>query len=77
MAVRRAAARLEAETVDWDRSKPLASDALAALLRKASVNELPFMRLTVPGVQNEMIDLAYDLLGEQRPGGRAVQCPES
>lgn len=80
MAVRRAAARLEIETADWDRKsgKPLVSDALAALLRKASVNELPFMRLRVPGIQAELIDLAYDVLGEERPGGRAVEpeaCP--
>lgn len=76
MAVRRAATRLETETAGWDRgpdTRPLATDALVLLLRKASANELAFLRLTTPGVQAEVIDLAYALLGETRAGGRAVQ----
>lgn len=79
MAVRRAAARLESETVDWDRSpgtRPLVTDALVVLLKKASVNELPFMRLSVPGIQEEVIKLAYTLLGEERPGGQTAE-PEA
>ena len=49
------------------------SAAQAALLFKASCNEAAFIRLTKAGIQAEVIDLAYAVLGEERPGGPATQ----
>lgn len=46
---------------------------LAALLARASASDLSFIRLAKAGVQDEMIDLAWAILGEERPGGPAVE----
>lgn len=46
--------------------------ATAATLRKASASETAFIRLAKAGVQSEMIDLAWAVIGESRPGGPAV-----
>ena len=46
--------------------------ATAALLRRASSSECAFIRLAKAGVQGELIDLAYAVTGEERPGGPAV-----
>lgn len=45
---------------------------LRLLLRRSGAQEVVFIRLHKAGVQAEMIDLAYAVLGEQRPGGSAV-----
>ena len=46
---------------------------LAALLAKASVNEMSFIALSKRAFYPEVIDLAYAVLGEERPGGPAVE----
>lgn len=46
--------------------------ATAALLRAASAGETAFIRLAKAGIQNEVVDLAWALIGEPRPGGPAV-----
>lgn len=70
MAVRRAAQFLG--TIAQDES----SDAVTCwqrVLAKASASEVAFIRLTKAGIQEEVIDLAYAVLGEGRPGGPAVE----
>jgi hypothetical protein len=47
--------------------------AVGALLKRASADETRFIRLRHGGVLAETIDLAYAVLGEERPGGPAVQ----
>lgn len=47
--------------------------AQSVLLAKASASEAAFIRLAKVGIQAEMIDLAYAVLGETRPGGPAVE----
>lgn len=73
MTMRRAAMNL-AELGDAAAGPILA--ATAATLRKASANETAFIRLAKAGVQNEMIDLAWAVIGEARPGGPAVDQSE-
>jgi hypothetical protein len=46
--------------------------ALSALLRKAGTREVDFIRLKKAGIQAEVIDLAYAILGETRAEGPAV-----
>lgn len=71
MAMRRAAHFAERT---GDDSHPL-QQGMARLLSKASASDLAFIRLSKAGVQDELIDLAWALLGEQRPGGPAVGEP--
>lgn len=48
------------------------TQALRDLLRLIGDKEITFIRLAEAGIQAEVIDLAYALLGERRPGGPAV-----
>lgn len=68
MAVRRAATLMSHAT---DPSEL----ATAVLLRHASVDELTFIRLGNAGVQSAVVDLAWAVLGESRPGGAAIVPP--
>lgn len=70
MAMRRAAALMSGGTEPSEVQT-------AALLRKASANETSFIRLAKAGIQDEMINLAWAVIGETRPGGPAgVQSEE-
>lgn len=69
MAVRRAASWLST-IAQGEPTDPVTCHQ--QLLAKASVNEVAFIRLHKAGIQDEVIDLAYAILGEQRPGGPAV-----
>lgn len=68
--VMRRAAHHSARTTDA--ARPV-QHGLTALLSKASASELSFIRLVKAGVQDEMIDLAWAVLGEERPGGPAAE----
>lgn len=68
MVVRRAAAHAEMAAL-FD--KPALSSATANLLKR-SAREVDFIRLAKAGIQAEVIDLAYAVLGETRPEGPAV-----
>jgi hypothetical protein len=46
--------------------------AVAQLMRRAGGQETAFIRLAKAGVQAEIIDLAWAVLGEERPGGPAT-----
>lgn len=41
------------------------------VLAKASANEAAFIRLAKAGIQDEVVDVAYAVLAEDRPGGPA------
>jgi hypothetical protein len=69
MAVRQASGRLEGE---WPRHPAEVTSCLQAVLRKAGDQEVNFIRLEKAGIQAEVIDLAYAVLGETRAEGPAV-----
>lgn len=50
--------------------------ATAALLRRASASETAFIRLAKAGIQDELVDMAWAVIGEPRPGGPAVPVQE-
>jgi hypothetical protein len=69
MAIRRAAQYLRTiasgEATDQVTCKQI-------LLERVSSREADFIRLRKAGIQAEVIDLAWAVLGEERPGGSAV-----
>lgn len=69
MVVRRAAVHAEMAALS---GQPALSSALAGVLKKVSANEFRFINLHKIGAQAEVIDLAYAVLGEERPDGPAV-----
>jgi hypothetical protein len=69
MAVRRAAHFL-GTIAQGESSDPVT--CWQQVLAKASAREIDFIRLAKAGIQDEMIDLAYAILTEDRPGGPAV-----
>lgn len=68
MAIRRAASALALNAGEPSE----AGRCVQRLLAKASAGEVRFVRLRKGGVQDEIIDLAYAVLREDRPGGPAV-----
>lgn len=76
MAMRRAVLAMDqaVDVDEWRRhGDPLSPfQCSAALFRVATRNEVAFIRLAKAGVQNELIDLAWAVLGEKRPGGPAA-----
>jgi hypothetical protein len=70
LAVRRASINLTGLEVAAD-SRIMS--ATAALLRRAASSDLAFIRLHKAGIQDEVIDLAWAVNGEERPGGPAVK----
>lgn len=68
MAVRRAAVHTDQDP----EGGPNPYDCMQRLLARASAREADFIRLHKAGIQAEVIDLAYAVLGEEREGGPAV-----
>lgn len=71
MAVRRAAQYVESGKAHAHGDEVAA--AQAALLRKASAREMGFIELYKRTFYAEVIDLAYAIMGERRPGGLAAE----
>lgn len=73
--LRRAAVAMERALADEYRGPddpPSLFMCSAALFRKASARELLYAELTRRPFYGEVIDLAYAVLGEARPGGSAA-----